>query len=408
MEVLAFTHIAVDHETPHGYPCPSIDSPPVKLPHLASGRWVGLTTTALSLAIIMAAPGAIALVRLGDRGEEVSTLQTGLQQAGYPVGGVDGIFGSGTENALIRFQTEYGLVADGIAGPASLAKLAEVNGANTPSGTSATTSELNLGDSGEAVTTLQTKLQQLGFFPSNVAISGFYGSITADAVRRFQQANGLGTDGIAGPATQAKLFGNDVVSQDSAPTPITTASATPTIVTSPQLLTFGQTNNAVVTLQNRLKALGYLPASLTSTGYFGTLTLDAVNAFQTNNNLAVDGLVGTRTLAALNSATAIAATTPTPDLATTPSTGGAGTGTAIGGPIAVVAPPPSTIEGKTTITIRTNGGRLNVRSAPNTTSSTIKGSLANGTSVEATGITTGDWVEIVGGWVHKDYVEIPQ
>lgn len=406
MEVLAFTHIAVDHETPYGYPCPSIEPPSMRLPHLPSGRWVGLTTTALSLAIIMAAPGAIALVRLGDRGEEVSTLQTGLQQAGYPVGGVDGIFGSGTESALIRFQTEYGLVADGIAGPATLARLAEANAA-TGGGTSATASELSLGDSGEAVTALQTKLQQLGFFPTDVAISGFYGSITADSVRRFQQANGLGTDGIAGPATQAQLFGNDAVSQGSAQTQVTTASATSTATTSPQMLVFGQTNNEVVTLQNRLKALGYLPASLTSTGYFGTLTLEAVNAFQTKNDLAVDGLVGTRTLAVLNSPTAIAATTPTPDVASTPSTGGVGTGAAIGGPVARVTTLPPITTGRT-ITIRTNGGRLNVRSAPNTTSSTIKSSLANGTSVEATGITTAEWVEIVGGWVHKDYVEIPQ
>ena len=137
MEILAFTHITVDYEAPHSSSRP-IDLPTLALPRLLNSRWLGLTA-ALSLAMVMAAPGAMAMVRLGDTGAEVSSLQTGLQRAGYPVGGVDGIFGSGTENALIRFQTEHGLVADGIAGPVTLSKLDAVNAASDSSGgTSAT------------------------------------------------------------------------------------------------------------------------------------------------------------------------------------------------------------------------------------------------------------------------------
>ena len=35
----------------------------------------------------------------------------------YPTGGIDGIFGYGTQTALINLQTWWGLSADGVAGP---------------------------------------------------------------------------------------------------------------------------------------------------------------------------------------------------------------------------------------------------------------------------------------------------
>lgn len=55
------------------------------------------------------------------------------------------------------------------------------------------------GDSGGAVTTIQTKLSRWGYYSGE--IDGIYGSTTADAVRSFQQANGLTADGVAGDST---------------------------------------------------------------------------------------------------------------------------------------------------------------------------------------------------------------
>lgn len=55
------------------------------------------------------------------------------------------------------------------------------------------------GDTGNAVTTIQTKLRRWGYFDGPV--DGIYGSGTAKAVRYFQQSNGLTPDGVAGPAT---------------------------------------------------------------------------------------------------------------------------------------------------------------------------------------------------------------
>ncbi len=57
------------------------------------------------------------LLRKGSRGEQVKQMQQGM--------GIDadGIFGSGTEATVKKFQASYGLAEDGMAGPSTLAKL---------------------------------------------------------------------------------------------------------------------------------------------------------------------------------------------------------------------------------------------------------------------------------------------
>lgn len=54
------------------------------------------------------------------RGDDVSALQDRLSELGYYVGNVDGILGSQAATALIAFQRDYGLVADGTCGPDTL------------------------------------------------------------------------------------------------------------------------------------------------------------------------------------------------------------------------------------------------------------------------------------------------
>ena len=58
------------------------------------------------------------VLRRGSRGLEVAELQTRLRASGLPVG-VDGDFGPATELAVMRFQAEKRLTADGIVGPAT-------------------------------------------------------------------------------------------------------------------------------------------------------------------------------------------------------------------------------------------------------------------------------------------------
>lgn len=62
------------------------------------------------------------VLRRGSRGPEVAELQTRLRAAGLPVG-VDGDFGPATELAVMRFQADKRLTADGIVGPATWAAL---------------------------------------------------------------------------------------------------------------------------------------------------------------------------------------------------------------------------------------------------------------------------------------------
>jgi N-acetylmuramoyl-L-alanine amidase len=56
-------------------------------------------------------------------GDDVATLQARLQDLGFYTDMVDGHFGLQTHNALMSYQREYGLSADGICGPETLRSL---------------------------------------------------------------------------------------------------------------------------------------------------------------------------------------------------------------------------------------------------------------------------------------------
>ena len=81
-----------------------------------------------------------ALSKRGSRGEEVRNIQTRLIKWGYMTGSADGIYGAKTEAGVIKFQKKHGLTPDGIAGPATLAKI----GLPTGSSSSSYNSNVNL------------------------------------------------------------------------------------------------------------------------------------------------------------------------------------------------------------------------------------------------------------------------
>lgn len=63
-------------------------------------------------------------LRRGAKGVNVVELQDILTELGYDCGAVDGIFGTKTYNALVRFQTDVQLDPDGVCGPRTWKALA--------------------------------------------------------------------------------------------------------------------------------------------------------------------------------------------------------------------------------------------------------------------------------------------
>lgn len=62
------------------------------------------------------ASGGYPTTRFGNLGAYVLILQDSLNNLGYGTGGLDGIFGNATTNAVMAYQRNRGLTADGIVG----------------------------------------------------------------------------------------------------------------------------------------------------------------------------------------------------------------------------------------------------------------------------------------------------
>ncbi|MFI8346325.1 N-acetylmuramoyl-L-alanine amidase [Streptomyces sp. NPDC085596] len=132
---------------------------------------------------------------------------------------------------------------------------------------------LRSGSSGPQVSAAQSLLNAQGF---NVGtVDGSFGSKTTSAVTAFQQARGLGADGVVGARTWTALL---------------SAGSTPA-------LSQGSTGAAVQRLQRALTAA--LGRTVTADGDFGSGTGQAVRDYQTSRSLGVDGQVGPATWGAL-------------------------------------------------------------------------------------------------------------
>ena len=87
-------------------------------------------------------------IRRGDRGDNVAAMQQLLVEQGYlNAGGADGIFGGGTEKALMKYQQDRGLNPDGVGWPQTLKDLEHDFGPWT------TVKEMTRTESGERVRT---------------------------------------------------------------------------------------------------------------------------------------------------------------------------------------------------------------------------------------------------------------
>lgn len=71
----------------------------------------------------------------GSTGSTVSQIQTLLKKQGFYSGAVDGVYGSATEAAVKKYQQRFGLKADGMAGPQTLAYMG-ISGGSSSGGAS--------------------------------------------------------------------------------------------------------------------------------------------------------------------------------------------------------------------------------------------------------------------------------
>lgn len=126
----------------------------------------------------------------GSSGDDVKRLQRLLVVMKFlDYTGIDGQFGTNTENAVKDFQQGNGLTVDGVVGPATWAAL--------PADTD--TPELSNGSTGSEVSAMQTVLKNAGLYTGTV--DGDFGPLTESAVEAYQTQRGVSVDGVVGDET---------------------------------------------------------------------------------------------------------------------------------------------------------------------------------------------------------------
>jgi peptidoglycan DL-endopeptidase LytE len=231
-------------------------------------------------------------LKIGMKNDDVKQLQQILKNKGYfTYHTATGYYGSITQKAVKNFQSAVGLPQSGVFDRKTYERLiANPQKATAVQPTANRT--LKIGSRGKDVSQLQSQLKLLGYF-TYPSITEYYGTITAEAVRKFQKDYGLSVDGVAGSKTLNKL--QEVLNQKgtSAPTKNITEPSQTEI-----RLTIGSAGEEVKKVQAKLKELGYFTYPIV-TGYYGTTTYDAVKEFQKDNKLPATGTVDGTTFARL-------------------------------------------------------------------------------------------------------------
>lgn len=271
----------------------------------------------LVLLLCSLAPCALARsYSLGDEAAEVASIQEALEALDFYYTDITGHYGKRTQSAVRKFQKRYGLAQTGVADEETIALLYRLSDTKAPAENAALpqagygASTLREGSRSDAVRLLQENLALLDYYEGNV--TGSYGRLTKEAVRRFQRDNDLSADGVAGPRTFERLNAlltdgsgqeTPVFTLPAGQTPAGTDAKTP-LENVPKLntewtLRRSSRSGYVTRLQKALIVLGYYTGS--ADGYFGSGTEDAVRAYQQARGLQVDGVAGRATLRKINS-----------------------------------------------------------------------------------------------------------
>ena len=155
---------------------------------------------------------------INSSGAKVKALQEALQELGYYTGSADGIYGSGTQNAVRLFQQKNNLTADGAADAATQETLYEKKVVNASGKTVSVKTlapvdgvSMSLGNKGDAVITLKNRLQELGYYTATAGNE--FDSATKKALIAFQKKNNLYADGVLGDKTRAVLYSDEALTK---------------------------------------------------------------------------------------------------------------------------------------------------------------------------------------------------
>lgn len=271
----------------------------------------GVVDDATALALGLTSSSLLGLTQ-GNRGNAVKKLQQRLVAAGISVtGGVDGIFGQGTHRAVKTFQEQQGHSPTGVVDAATAAALESIDSSTpapeepapepeteteTSSGSSLV--GLKIGARGDLVKDLQRTLMAAGFTVVGGA-DGIFGALTANALKSFQNANGLETSGVVNAATAKVLstIGNDDSEHDPSP-------SNPFVG-----LQYGSIGADVKALQTALMDAG-ISLRGGADGVFGTATHAAVKEFQASQGLSQSGKVNEKTASAISSGAKVTGGSP--------------------------------------------------------------------------------------------------
>lgn len=186
----------------------------------------------------------------GSKGTYVNYLQRALRMLCCSPGAIDGTFGAGTETAVKKFQTKYGLSQTGAVDTTTWDTLKS------------------------KILEVEQKLSSLNYSPGKV--DGIATAGTSEALLKFQADNNLAQDGQIGPATRSALFGTTVEGgNDDFP------------------LKRGSQGANVLYLQQALCIMVINPKG--TDGLFGPGCESAVSRYQTKKGLSATGIVDVTT-----------------------------------------------------------------------------------------------------------------
>ena len=259
-------------------------------------------------------------LRLGDSGNDVQQIQIRLNRisTNYPsipkINPTDGNFGVNTEEAVRAFQRLFRLTEDGVVGNATwyritylfnaVKRLSELDseGIRIDELPRAFEQLLSRGDSGDNVRVMQYYLAVIAAYYDTIpeiAVNGTFDEATEAAVRAFQRQFGLTEDGLVGRQTWQAM--EDAYESIRTSTDLIDGGI---ILFPGRVLQAGFQGEDVATIQEYLAYIATVYPAIPApavTGVYGLETVQAVEAFQQEFGLDVNGIVGVTTWDAIAS-----------------------------------------------------------------------------------------------------------